>query len=538
MPGRRGSSDRRYLPWLLGLVAVLVVTAALAEHGGATARAHVRDPDPAHRAGTGRVSALSPQPPAAGASARREPVTVRAAILRTVREPLPRSFLGLSFEYWDLPSFASHPAALRRVFGLLRVPEDGSVPLRIGGDSADQAFWGNSPGASLQPWPYHVTVRWLRTLASMVRTDRLRVLLDLNLAQRSPAAAARFARQVIRRLPPGSLMAFEIGNEPDIYHHWVDYHLPGRSGLFAAPSGWDQSSPARYARAFAAYARALARVAPGVPLAGPEAAYPQRDLAWERRLLASDAGRVAMITVHRYPLSACARPNAGDYSTIARVLSPRVSAGLQTAVSPALQLARRAGLPLRMTELNSVTCEGRRGVSNTFAAALWAPDALFSLWKAGLAGVNIHVRQRAANAAFWMTRTGLRARPLLYGLALFARAAGSRGELARLRVGRSAPSIRLWAVRSGGRLNVIVLDKGARPARLALLVPSLRPAAIERLSAPSVHDETGVTLAGQTLATSGRWLGHRTVEHVRRGPGGRYRLIVPAYSGALISFKL
>ncbi|HET9719994.1 MAG TPA: glycosyl hydrolase family 79 C-terminal domain-containing protein [Solirubrobacteraceae bacterium] len=535
MPARRGSADRRYLPWLLPLLAVLVAVAALAERGGATARAHGRNPHPARRAGTGRVSARSPRTVAA--AVRRPAITVRATVLRTPGEPLPRSFLGLSFEYWDLPSFASHPAALQRVFRLLRIQGDGPVPLRIGGDSADQSFWGNSPAARLGPWPYHITDGWLRTLASVVRTGRLRVLLDLNLAQRSPAASARFARQAVMRLPAGSLMGFEIGNEPDIYHHWVDYHLPGRSGLFAAPSGWDQYSPARYARAFSAYARALARVAPRVPLAGPETAYPQRDLAWERRLLSTDAGRVAIITVHRYPLSACARPSAGDYSTIARVLSPGIAAGLEPGISPALALARRAGLPLRMTELNSVTCEGRRGVSNTFAAALWAPDALFSLWKAGLAGVNIHVRQGAANAAFWMSRAGLKPRPLLYGLALFARAVGSGGRLAHLRVGRSAPSIALWAARHGQRLNVLVLDKGASPARLVLRVPSERPAVIERLSAPSVHAATGVTLAGQTLGASGRWLGRRSVERVRRGPAG-YRLDVPPYSGALISFGL
>jgi hypothetical protein len=31
-------------------------------------------------------------------------------------------------------------------------------------------------------------------------------------------------------------------------------------------------------------------------------------------------------------------------------------------------------------------------VSDTFATALWAPDALFELLRAGIDGVNVHVR--------------------------------------------------------------------------------------------------------------------------------------------------
>ena len=42
-------------------------------------------------------------------------------------------------------------------------------------------------------------------------------------------------------------------------------------------------------------------------------------------------------------------------------------------------LAHGAGLRFRLDEVNSVTCGGTRGVSDTFATALWAPDALLSL---------------------------------------------------------------------------------------------------------------------------------------------------------------
>ena len=87
-----------------------------------------------------------------------------------------------------------------------------------------------------------------------------------------------------------------------------------------------------------------------------------------------------------------------------------------------MRVAARRRLPFRLTELNSVTCGGRRGVSNTFATALWAPDALFALLEAGVDGVDVHVRARTINAAFVPVAGGIGARPLLYGLMLFARA--------------------------------------------------------------------------------------------------------------------
>ncbi len=514
---------------MLPAIVIMIVVAGCGDTGGAPDHGHHHDPD---GRGSARIAALAPPAPVSPAA-----VSIRATIPGTVRAPLPRSFLGLSFEYWDLGVFDAHPVSLKHVLALLRVSRDGPVVLRIGGDSADQAYWGYSPSVRLGPWPFHITPRWLRTLRSLVRADHVRVMLDLNLADRSPAMAARFAKAALRRLPHHSVVAFEIGNEPDIYHHWVDYHLKGRASLFVAPSGWDEYSPTRYAQTFTAYARALKRVAPRVPLAGPESAYPLRDIAWERRLLSTNLGRVGMLTVHRYPLTACGRASRGNFSTIARVLSPTVSAGLRPAVSPALQLADETDLPLRMTELNSVTCEGRRGVSNTFAAALWAPDALFSLWRTGLAGVNIHVRQDAPNAAFSMTPAGLAARPLLYGLALFARALGNRGQLARLRVGLTVPSVRLWAVRNGHRLNVLALDKGPHPAHLMLRVPSHRLAIFERLLAPAINSTRGETLAGQSISPDGRWVGRRKLQTLARS-GRRYRLTVPAYSAALITFRI
>jgi hypothetical protein len=88
---------------------------------------------------------------------------------------------------------------------------------------------------------------------------------------------------------------------------------------------------------------------------------------------------------------ACVDLSSLSSPTIARLLSENALAVVAQIVRAAVRLGHRARLAFRMTELNSVTCGGLAGVSDTFVTALWAPDALFELLLAGVDGVNVHV---------------------------------------------------------------------------------------------------------------------------------------------------
>ncbi len=157
---------------------------------------------------------------------------------------------------------------------------------------------------------------------------------------------------------------------------------------------------------------------------GPAVGFPRRDLSWLATLARGPHPRLKLLSAHLYPYNACALPTSSQYPTIARLLSPAATGRLPSLLAGAVRVARAAGLPLRLTELNSVSCGGRPGVSDAFATALWAPDALFEVLRAGVAGVNVHVRPDKINGAFAITGHGLIARPLLYGLILFARTLG------------------------------------------------------------------------------------------------------------------
>src|SRR6202012_5865798 len=144
------------------------------------------------------------------------------------------------------------------------------------------------------------------------------------------------------------------------------------------------------------------------------------------------------------------RPPPPPPPTRGRGPGPGAPAGMAAALGPLVDDAHDAGLPLRLTELNSVNCGGRAGVSDAFATALWAPDALFALLRAGVDGVNLHVRPPAVNAPFALGPAGLQARPLLYGLILFARTLGPDAQLVALRSRLSRPAdVGAWAGRGG-----------------------------------------------------------------------------------------
>jgi hypothetical protein len=449
---------------------------------------------------------------------------------------VPRGFFGLSTEYWTLPVYAPHLTAFGRVLGLLHVRGSGPFVLRIGGDSADHTFW--TTGARRLPaWAVRLTPGWTNVARRLVRRLGLRLILDLNLITDTPAAAARWARAAARRLPRGSIAGFEVGNEPDIYSHtfWAAMTAGKMIGGQRLPLAL---TPAAYVADFRAYASALAGVSPRVRLIGPALAAPRTHWRWISTLLASRPPNLGTLSVHRYPYTACARdPRSSVFPTVARLLSQAASTGMAASLVPALAAAHRAGLPLRLTELNSVTCGGRRGVSNTFATALWAPDALFALLRRGVTGVNLHLRANAINAPFTFGRRGLSARPLVYGLLLFAHTLGPEARL--IAVGAHAPRashLVVWAVRTGGSWHVLLIDKGSRRDRVTLALPGLGPAAVQRLLAPSPRAQSGVTLGGQWLDRRGRWQGRASHEVVSRSRRG-YVLTLPRYSAALVSAR-
>jgi hypothetical protein len=84
--------------------------------------------------------------------------------------------------------------------------------------------------------------------------------------------------------------------------------------------------------------------------------------------------------------------------------------------------------------------------------------------------------------------------------------------------------------------HVLVINKSNRSANVALDLPAIATATLQRLRAPSADSRFGVTLDGQHLGSDGRWRGRPAGETITRGADG-YALTVGRFSAALIGVR-
>jgi hypothetical protein len=414
---------------------------------------------------------------------------------RPESQPVSSGFVGLSLEQNGISRYVwGDPALLGQ---LIRNLAPGQAPvLRIGGDSTDWAWW---PRAGLaRPPGVHIPLspHWLGEIRQLADASRARVIMGVNLEADSGALAASEAAAFKRGLGK-RLDALELGNEPDLYRSFPWYTTAAGRRVIGRSSGYG----------FGAFTRDFVRIAgalPGAPLAGPALGTPP----WTRYLgnLLVAEPRLSLLTLHRYPLQRCyTEPSSPRYPTIHNLLAPRSSSGLANALIPAVTAAHRRGIAVRLDEINSVACSGSRGVSNTFASALWALAVSLELARVGLDGVNFHTFPGAAYQLFSFRGAGsartARLHPEYYGLMMFAQAVPPGSRLLRA-PGPSSGRVGVWATRDGGGTTRVVLvnDSATHARTVALRVPDARgPAALERMTAPSLKATGGVTLAGRSF---------------------------------------
>lgn len=393
-------------------------------------------------AGVVHAAAVGPATPTATA-------TVSAA---RYGRPIPAGFLGLSLEYSALEAYAgSDPARPNpRFLALVRdlAPGQRSV-LRIGGDSADWTWWP-APGLTKPAGvSYTLTPRWLAVAAALTRALHARLILGLNLQANSGPVAAAEARALLDGLPAGSIEAFELGNEPNLYGVFPWYRTASGRPMKGRPPHYT----------YADFQSDFTRVAAALPahaLAGPSIGGPGwlPDL---KRFLAAEPA-VRLVTVHHYPLQLCLTSRRSSrYPTIAHVLSPAASTGLAAEFTQATAVAHARGLPLRIDELNTVSCGAAPRVSQSPASALWALDTLFALARTGVDGVQMHTFPGAGYELFHINGRQATLAPEYHGLRMFAAAAPPGARLLRTRA--HGASLRLWATLAPDRrIRVLAIN--------------------------------------------------------------------------------
>jgi hypothetical protein len=447
--------------------------------------------------------------------------------------------LGLSIEYWALENYAGKdPRAVDPVLvQLIRnlVPGQTAV-LRIGGVTTDTTWWPVA-GVPRPPGAYYtLTRRRLEVANALAQAADARLILGVQFEADSLVEAAAESRAMLTVIPRGRIAGFELGNEPELYGFLSWYKRDGVDHL-GRPRGWPFTS---FVNDFARVAAAVGRGSVAGPVIGSFSW-----MAYLDQFLAARPG-LSLVTLHRYPLQGCSvAPSGPTYPTIANLLSDSASTGLAANLAPYVAIAHAHGLPVRNDEMNTVSCgDAAYGVSDTFASALWALDALFEMAKIGVDGVNIHTYPGYADQLFTVKRVNSRwqavVAPEYYGLLMFAQAAPAGSQLLQVSGASSTNGLRAWATQArDGRIRVVLINYDvAHPKTLAVRVNATPAAAtLERLQAPSVRSTQGVTLGAKTF-------GPQTTTGVLSAPlqtvqlattAGAYLVRLPAASAAMLT---
>lgn len=462
-------------------------------------------------------------------------VTVgRAAVGR----PISAGFVGLSIEYPAIIRYAgTDPLAINPVFEqLLRnLAPNQPLVLRIGGDSTDRTWWPVSHLVRPPGVTYSLSPRWVAVARALARHVGARLILGINLEANQPTLAVDEARALLSGIGSRSVLALEIGNEPNWYATLPWYRDPDGRFVFGRPENYDLQD-------FTAQVSALRGRLPRVALAGPTVGA----LPWLEGLrgFLSAEPTLRVVTLHRYPLNRCfTTPGAPNYPTVANLLSSFASRGLAAGLKRYAAMAHQRGDTFRVDEVNSVACGGKTGVSDTFASALWVLDTLFALARSGADGVNIHMFPGARYSLFKFhrTRAGWSAfvYPEYYGLMMFAQAAPPGSRLLSVKHTGSR-DVRAWATRgAGGRIRLVLINDDVRHAHVVSirLAESAPTVTLERLTAPSAWARSGVTLQGQSFGAQTHTgdLGlARLGQELAPSPGG-YLVTLPPASAAMLS---
>jgi hypothetical protein len=258
--------------------------------------------------------------------------------------------------------------------------------LRLGGNTSEFGWWKATSGSSEPEHPqtrvvegepkpqyYAVTPEAVRNLAGFLKATGWTCLYGIGMGTNTPERAAEEAAFVAKTLG-ASLQYFQIGNEVDLFGR----HLRDAKT-------WSVKS---YLEEWVALARAVASRVSGARFGMPDVA---SNAAWLTEIAdlwgsIENPPQVTTLTHHYYFGGPATNPEVN----IANLLKPATMAKVQKTADTATAAAKKMGARVRMTEGNTCYRGGKPGVSDVFAAALWAADYSLLLASNSYSGINLH----------------------------------------------------------------------------------------------------------------------------------------------------
>ncbi len=428
--------------------------------------------------------------------------------------PIPADFMGLGYEISSVATPGLLSASNRVYVELVRSLGAKGI-IRIGGNTSDYSSFAAHATAVSTPKGTKINEAGLRDLAGFLDATRWSLIWGLNLGNGSVDDAVAEARAVARAAGD-RLLAFEIGNEPDLYVH--EGHRP-------------RYSYEQYLAEYRRYKSAVRAALPRVGFAGPDAA---GATGWVERFAADEGHDLRLLTHHYY------REGQNPASTADKLLRP--DAKLAAMLDRMRAASKSSGVPYRICETNSFSGGGRPGVSDTFAAALWALDYLCVLAWHGASGVNMETGINQLDFISSYSPIGddqhghYHAAPEYYGMLAFAEAC--HGERIAVSYDAGAANLTAYAtLNANGTATLVIVNKDeGTDADVRIAAKSVAThARVQRLAAPSLDGKTDVTLGGAAVGQDGQWRGSFEKARVIRGI---CRVHVPAASAAIVKLEV
>jgi hypothetical protein len=407
--------------------------------------------------------------------------------------PVAADFLGFSIEWCNAQtvlgqaSTGGADAIFAQYVANLRAYGAGPMSIRIGGNSTDT---GGSCGTP-------TGIQSVQAMNEFARATGAKFTFGVNMASHDLAASKAQAAAYCSGMPAGSIAAFEIGNEPDLY----------------TTPGWNAST---YSGELSQYLAGVLSAQPCTSnLMGPS--FSQINGRYgsfipdPQELFVTNGGKgLGVVTQHYYPENPTATP--GSLLTTAADSGPE-------RMLPELQAAHGLGMTYRVNEMNSAGGGGATGVSNTFESALWFLQNAMTLAAEGVDGINIHgglLTGRGYNyyTPFFITAGGggsfsLNNRgsspataPLYYGMLFFARAInGAHSIISPASISISA-NMDAWSTVDGaGTERLILVNRDTANGAQMVVAQNASTASVCYLQAASYKSTRGLKIFSNFAGT-------------------------------------
>lgn len=429
-------------------------------------------------------------------------------------KPLGRisaDFTGLGYEISSVATPGLLSPANQTYSQLVRTLSPRGV-IRVGGNTSDYSRFQPNGKVVSSPKSTVINTESLRELGKFLNAANWKLIWGLNLGSATEQRVVEEA-QAVTSAAGDNLLAFEIGNEPDLYVH---------EGHRSAGHSYEQ-----YLQEYRRYKAAIRSKLPGAPFAGPDVA---RDTDWAVRF-AKDEGHDLKLLTHHYYRGGARNP----HSSLEELLAP--DPHLAQMLDAMRAASSHAGIPYRIVETNSFSGGGKPGVSDSFGSALWALDYMLTLATHGASGLNMETGINQLDfvspySPIMDDQHGhYTAASEYYGMLAFAQFAGS--NLLAADYDASRQNVTVYAAQRNNDTILAIINKDTHAAQANLAVSSqFHRATVMRLRGPSLESKFGVTLGGSSVDESGHWQATK-VETLRFHNG--YDIHVPAASAAVVT---